>query len=181
MLKLLNPPRSIKQYFDRIIELYPDHAEHNRKVFKSIEEKRLELLKVFPYSFYVEDITYNIDDICRQFIHFFGFNHGDCPYSNMDDYLCPDVDQDNEGMTQLYEHAKESGYLKDENTSFEDYVDNEMIRFSYEHSHIGNWCFVWHKKTGYDMGINEFFFKYKEDMEKAKSIYYMGIEYNVLF
>lgn len=90
-----------------------------------------------------------LDEMENWCIKCFGLPHGECRYEERGRGPCPYADIDEDGWKE---------FCKEFNN---DVYDEEM--WTYDHSHKGKWTYKFIRKTGYDYGIQDFYFKHEED------------------
>lgn len=172
MKKRILSLKDIKDRWSSIIKKRPDDKNQLQSELERLDKFISDNPK-FPYFIIIEDFQANIDLLIQEIVNSsIGFNLGDCLLN--DGLLCPDVEENKEGIVEVYnDYIKLTG----KSITLDDFISQDTISFSYDHSHLGNWIYYWFKKTGYDYGISLFLFKNKGDAELAQLIYILGSNY----
>lgn len=141
-----------RQHLQYRAEHYPDNyalVAHNREEgLLRINQKRSELRARFPYAVVAEG-GYPEHDYARRWCwQNIGPEAGPCSSWQCDYPGCP---------LALATEIIERGAWEDKSGEVHNYVQKRHSDPG-EHSHEGEWTYLWLGKTGYDFGFSEFYF-----------------------
>lgn len=135
----------------------PEEVVAHDKRMSDRQEKRDRLKEEFPYTAILEGCYPEHDFVYRWCWQNIGPHHGLCQEGESSQYVgCPIV---------LATKHTVTGWYPDKNGNRVDW-EEEAYQDVEEHSHVGNWCYLWLGKTGYDYGYAEYYFKSESDRDR---------------